>query len=83
MCHGRNKRRTHGTNKNMFISHLFNLLIFLLNKNRHFFDGQEVENNPLNCVLIYIYRNPPDPMGYQEFFFIFHLTKNTPSLARP
>ena len=29
--------------------------------------GQEVQDNPTNCVLIYIYRNPPDPIGIRSF----------------
>ncbi len=31
--------------------------------------GQEVDSNPMNCVLIYIYRNPPDLIAVQEFVF--------------
>jgi len=33
-----------------------------------FFDGQEVQNNLWNCVLIQYIRNPPDPVGSGVIF---------------
>jgi len=39
---------------------MFNLLFFQ-NEKPPKFGGQEVDDNPKNCVLILYIRNPPDP----------------------